>query len=159
MSAAISIYEAAEFLWREADLLDHRAYEDWLELWSPQGMYIVPTEYETDAFEDSLNYVFDDDQLRRQRVARLTSRYSISAASAARTVRTVSRFVAKGTSAGGLQLRAAQHLIEYRREITRTLAADLEVSLISDAGELKLARKVVRLINCDDALHGIGYLL
>jgi hypothetical protein len=41
----------------------------------------------------------------------------------------------------------------------RVLAADVDYRLVREEGEVKLDRKVVRLVNCDDFLHGLGYLL
>ena len=34
--------DVTRFLWAEADLLDARAYDDWLELWTEDGLYILP---------------------------------------------------------------------------------------------------------------------
>jgi hypothetical protein len=61
--------------------------------------------------------------------------------------------------AGAIELRAAMVLVEYKYERTRVLAADVDYRLVREEGEIKLDRKVVRLVNCDDFLHGIGYLL
>jgi hypothetical protein len=65
------------------------------------------------------------------------------------------------TDEGGdsLTLRAAMVLVEYKYERTRVLAADVTYRLVRKGGEIKLDRKIVRLANCDDFLHGIGYLL
>ena len=81
----------------------------------------------------------------------------MSAAPPARTVRTVSRFVPTEVE-GGLVVRAAQHIVEYKYERTRTLAADVTFHLVQVEGAIRLREKVVKLINSDDALHGIGYL-
>jgi 3-phenylpropionate/cinnamic acid dioxygenase small subunit len=74
-------------------------------------------------------------------------------------VRTVSRFVVTDEAADMIELRAAMVLVEYKYERTRVLAADLTCRLVREEGAIRLARKIVRLANCDDALHGIGYLL
>lgn len=83
----------------------------------------------------------------------------MSAAPSARTVRTISRFVPISTRADVIELRCAQHLVEYKYERTRILAADVTYRLKRREGGLALDEKVVRLINSDDALFGIGYLL
>ena len=106
-----------------------------------------------------LNYAYDDADMRRMRVARLKSRFSMSALTAARTVRTVSRFIVTGSGPDGMTLRAAQHLVEYRRDATRTVAADVDYRLRREDGKLRIARKVVKLVNSEDAVSGIGYLL
>jgi hypothetical protein len=64
-----------------------------------------------------------------------------------------------GEDESHIELRAAMVLVEYKYERTRVLAADVTYRLIRDEAAIKLDRKIVRLANCDDFLHGIGYLL
>jgi 3-phenylpropionate/cinnamic acid dioxygenase small subunit len=124
------------------------------------GRYTIPVEHDADDFENQLNVAHDDAQMRKARVKRLLSGFSMSAAPPARTVRTVSRFVVTGEDESHIELRAAMVLVEYKYERTRVLAADVTYRLLREGdGGIKLNRKVVRLANCDDALHGIGYLL
>ena len=155
----ISLQTASEFLWAEADILDRRAYDDWLNLWANDGLYIVPIERDVEDYADVLNYAYDDAKMRDMRVRRLKSSFSMSALTASNTVRTVSRFVVISQSDQEIQLRAAQHLADYRRDNLRMLAADLDVTLRQTDDGIKIVRKVVTLVNCEDAINGIGYLL
>lgn len=154
----IALDEAAAFVWLEADLLDAHDYKPWLALWSAGGRYIVPIDREATDHAAVLNVAYDDGAMREARVKRLRSGFSMSSAPPARTVRTVSRFRPLDDEPGALALRAAMHLVEYKYARTRVLAADVEYRLVREEGALKLDRKVVWLINSDDALHGIGYL-
>jgi 3-phenylpropionate/cinnamic acid dioxygenase small subunit len=156
---AITLEEATRFLWAEADMLDRHDYKPWLALWTANGRYTIPTEWDAQDFDNALNVVHDDATMRDLRVKRLVSGFAMSSAPSARTVRTVSRFVVTGEAEGAITLRAAMMLAEYKYERTRILAADVDYHLLRENGAIKLDRKVVRLINCDDALHGIGYLL
>lgn len=155
----IDLQEAAEFIWLEADLLDSHDYKPWLALWSESGRYVVPIDRDATDYAARLNIVYDDGELREARVKRLRSGFSMSAAPPARTVRTVSRFRRIEATDAGLTLQAAQHIVEYKFDRTRLLAADVTYRLIRSEGGLKLDLKVIRLINSDDAQHGIGYLL
>lgn len=155
----ITLDEATRFIWAEADLLDRLDYKPWLPLWTQDGRYTIPVEHDADDFENQLNVAHDDAAMREARVKRLLSGFSMSAAPPARTVRTVSRFVVTGEQADAIELRAAMVLVEYKYERTRVLAADVTYRLVREDGVIKLDRKVVRLANCDDFLHGIGYLL
>jgi sortase (surface protein transpeptidase) len=74
-------------------------------------------------------------------------------------VRNVSRFVPVAFDEGAMTLRAAQILVEYKYERVRTLAADVVYRIVASPEGVKLDRKVVTLVNCDDYQHGIGYLL
>ena len=158
-TAAPTMEEAIAFIWAEADMLDRLDYKKWLGLWTEEGRYIIPTERGVDDYDDRLNIVNDDSEMRGARVKRLLSGFSISSAPPARTVRTVSRFVPLADGGGGLTLRAAQILAEYKYERMRILAADIVYHIIRVEDGLKIDRKVVTLVNCDDFQHGIGYLL
>ncbi len=151
--------EAIAFIWAEADLLDRLDYKKWLPLWTEGGRYIIPTERDAKDFDDCLNILNDDAEMRAARVKRLLSGFSMSSAPPARTVRTVSRFVPLATEDGAIVIRAAQILAEYKYERMRVLAADVEYRIVRQADGLKMDRKVVTLVNCDDFQHGIGYLL
>jgi 3-phenylpropionate/cinnamic acid dioxygenase small subunit len=153
----ITLDDAIQFIWREADMLDRHDYKPWLQLWTAGGRYIIPVDRTTEDYESVLNVAYDDAEMRDARVKRLNSGFSSSAAPPARTIRTISRFVVLDDE-NGLTLRAAQQIAEYKYERTRLLAADVTYRLVREGVDLKLDRKVVQLINSDDALHGIGYL-
>lgn len=159
MSTVLTLENAVNLIWREADMLDRRDYDAWLDLWHDDGLYIVPIDQSADDYADVLNYAYDDAEMRRKRVVRLKSAFSMSALTAAETVRTVSRFVTVEADSEAMTLRAAQQLVAYRRDQSRTIAANLDVKIVSTPGGLKLARKVVRLVNSEDAVSSMGYLL
>ena len=158
-TSAITLQEAAEFIWREAELLDRQDYQQWLSLWLDHGLYVIPIDRDDGDRAAQLNVVYDDADMRTARVKRLKSGFSISSASSARTVRTLSRFVLGELSGAGVEVRCAQHIAEYKFERTRILAGDATYRLVRCDGELKIERKEVLLINSDEALWGIGYLI
>lgn len=158
-AAAITLQEAAEFIWREGELLDRQDYADWLSLWLEEGIYVVPIDRDGGDRAGELNVLYDDAEMRKARVKRLKSGFSISSAPSARTVRTLSRFVMGECAGDAVEIRCAQHIVEYKFEQTRIAAADVTYRLVRRGGELKIDRKEVLLINSDDALWGIGYLL
>jgi 3-phenylpropionate/cinnamic acid dioxygenase small subunit len=158
-NSAVSLDEASELAFLEADLLDHAHYEEWLALWTPQSRYIVPIDPAATEFEDALNYAYDDHDMRRKRTERLISGQSISASPVARTVRLLSRFRILEADDACCQLRCAQLLTENRRGRTRMYAANLSYRIVRQAETLKIDQKVVRLINSTEALGGISYIL
>ncbi|HWU01468.1 MAG TPA: aromatic-ring-hydroxylating dioxygenase subunit beta [Novosphingobium sp.] len=159
LTRPVTLDEATRFIWAEADMLDRLDYKPWLALWTKAGTYTIPVEHDAGDYENQLNVLHDDAAMREMRVKRLVSGFSMSSAPPARTVRTVSRFVVTGQGEGTLALRAAMVLVEYKYERTRVLGADVDYHLAREGDELRLDRKIVRLLNCDDYLHGIGYLL
>lgn len=150
---------AIELIWREAHLLDRKQYHEWDRIWAPDGRYVIPIDPETEDFESSLNMVYDDDRMRRMRIERLTSGYSISVAAAARTVRTLSRFVVLHRDEDTVTLSSAQVLVGHRRERTFVLGADITHRIRLDGPEPLIQEKVIRLVNSEDAVNASGFLL
>jgi 3-phenylpropionate/cinnamic acid dioxygenase small subunit len=151
--------QAIEFIWREAELLDHKDYVQWAALWSESGRYIVPIDPHTDDFEAHLNYAYDDARMRDLRIERLTAGYSPSAVDAAKTVRSVSRFRLVEAAGEVVEVNCAQLLYAYKRGVHTPFVADLNYRIRLSAGAATLERKVVRLINSTDSLSALGFLL
>ncbi|MDW6064431.1 MULTISPECIES: aromatic-ring-hydroxylating dioxygenase subunit beta [Streptomyces] len=150
---------AVSLIWREAHLLDARAYQEWDRLWAEGGEYVVPIDRDATDFASRLNLVYDDDRMRRMRIERLTGGFSISAAAAARTVRSLSRFVVTGREEDAFEIRSAQILVGYKREETFVLAADVTHRIVFGEGGARIHRKVVRLVNSEDTVTASGFLL
>jgi len=154
-----SLSLASEFIWREAELLDRRRYDEWSRMWSPTGTYVVPIDPDTTDFAATLNYAYDDARMRAMRIERLTSGNAVSAVDAARTVRTISRFTEVGTSDDVIEVNSAQVLVAFKRGIPTLFASDLTHRLRFTPEGIRLEQKVVRLINSADTLNALGFLL
>ena len=156
----ITLNEVVEFIWREADMLDRGAYEEWLGLWTQGGRYVVPIDPTTTDFDNTLSYVNDDCAMRSMRVRRLTGGQSVSASHAARTVRTVSRFVTLKADPEAYEVRCAQILIAHKRDKTEMLAADITYRLVPGGPHgLAIDQKIVALTNSANALNCYSFLL
>jgi 3-phenylpropionate/cinnamic acid dioxygenase small subunit len=155
------VSRAIELVWREADLLDRKDYVTWQELYADDGVYVIPIDRDAEEFDDVLNMVYDDRRMRRLRVNRMTEGYAIAAVDSAITVRTVSRFVTTEVSDSQVSLRAAQVLVAYKRGTHDLWAADVDytVRLGTAPAEDTIARKVIRLVNSEDAVPAAGFLL
>lgn len=157
--APITLAEAMQFIWLEADLLDARQHAEWLALWDPDGLYVIPIDPEAEDFEDRLNYACDDHVMRSARVQRLQGKHSMSVNAAARTARTVSSFRLLESSEDRLVLRCAQHLSECRAGRERLYAASVTFELRRVQGAIRLRRKIIRLTCSTEALAGLAYLM
>jgi len=140
-------------------MLDHAEYAPWLDLWTPDGLYIVPIDPATEDFANTLNYAHDDAGMRAMRVARLTGGQSVSTQPRARTVRNVSRLRILRDEAGVVTLRGAQDLRDFRKDAFHQHTGDVTWELVRHGETWRIRRKVVRLINSADTLSTIGYLL
>ncbi|MFQ6591007.1 MULTISPECIES: aromatic-ring-hydroxylating dioxygenase subunit beta [Pseudomonas] len=153
------LQEVTAFIWQEGDMLDHGEYDGWLKMWTGQGTYIIPIDPKETDFENTLNYAYDDQHMRELRVRRLTGGESISTSPQPRTVRMQSRFRVLADDGVLVTVRCAQSIREFRKESLKFYSADLTYELIRSEGGFKIQRKVISLINSDDALAGIGYIL
>ena len=150
---------AIAFIWQEAEILDRKDYNAWGALWAEDGYYVVPIDPDTEDFASTLNYAYDDARMRQLRIERFNSGFSMSAADSAITVRTVSRFTHVGTEGNVIEVKAAQLLAAYKRGATTLFAGNVTYRVrMTDAGPT-LLQKVVRLVNSQDALNALGFLL
>lgn len=155
-----SLSEAVAFVWYEAELLDRGEYKNWLALWTPSSRYVVPVDSAVTDFESSLNYAYDDADLRLKRVERIVGGHAVSATPVAKTLRSLSRFRIMSDEDDILTLRCVQELVEFRRDVERRHAAELEFTLVRQSDRsFAIERKVVRLLKAGNILTGITYIL
>lgn len=153
------VIRAVGLAWHEADLLDRKQYEAWKGLYAEDGVYVIPLDPETEDFDHTLNMVYDDARMRDMRVTRMTEGYAIAAVDAARTVRTVSRFIPVRVTDSEVTLRAAQVLVAYKRENHDLWASENTYTIrLSPIGD-EIVKKVIRLIDSEGPVPAAGFLL
>lgn len=154
------VLRAIQLVWKEAAVLDAKDYQAWEAMYTDDAYYVIPIDPDTDDYESSLNMVYDDKRMRRLRVERMLQGYSPSAVAAARTVRVVSRFTVESVEDDLVTLVSAQILNAFKRDRFSTIGAELthKVALGAD-GDDKIALKVARLIDSEDAVSASGFLL
>lgn len=155
------VLRAIELIWREAELLDAKDYPAWEAMYADDGRYVIPIDPDTDDFDASLNMVYDDARMRRLRVQRLMQGYSQSAVAAARTVRIVSRFTVQDVSDAAVTVRSAQIVNAFKRHAFLTIGAELthRIEFGDAAADDRIALKVIRMVDSEDAVSASGYLL
>ena len=159
MNTSPILNAAIQFINLEADLLDQGEFREWLALWHAEGMYIIPIDQQTTDFANVLSYAYDNHEMREKRVQRLYSGESISTTPRARTIRMSGRYRLLSASDEVVEVRCAQFLYEYRKGNEQHYAADVTWTLAPEGDSFRILQKVVRLINGDDYLHSIGYIL
>lgn len=153
------VVRAIELIWHEADLLDRKEYDRWQRLYADDAVYVVPIDADTEDFANTLNMVYDDAHMRQMRITRMTEGYAIAAVDAARTTRTVSRFVPLSVTDDEVTLRSAQVLVAYKRGTHDIWAGEVTHTIRLSATGDAIAAKVVRLLHSEDAVPAAGFLL
>jgi 3-phenylpropionate/cinnamic acid dioxygenase small subunit len=164
---ALSRAEAEDFLYREARLLDELQLDEWLGLFTRDGLYWIPID---DGKRDARNLsVIRDETLRREeRVHHILRTKFPSQSPRSRTVHLVSNVeVIPDAASGGVRLRSNQVIHEMRtgdyRQTglgeLRTLVATVEHVLRAEDSQLKIALKKIKLIDRDMPLGNLTFLI
>ncbi|MDB5819710.1 MAG: aromatic-ring-hydroxylating dioxygenase [Rhizobacter sp.] len=104
-----------QFVYLEARLLDERRFDEWLALWTADGMYWMPRKPEQASPYDHISLMWEDAMLREVRVKRLTNPNNWSQQPPTRSARLVGNVMIDGrTAAGELVVRAGFQLTEWR---------------------------------------------
>lgn len=157
IDARALLADVTEFIWAESAMLDAKEYDAWLDLWTEDGLYILPIGDGED-YKNQLNLCYDNAKMRRDRIGRFQRGFSISSAPPAETVRTVSRFRIDAAEGDVIKVSCAEHLIEDKFGRQRVWAGNAYYTLkVTDSG-FKLQQKVVRLLNSDGMLNSFSYL-
>ena len=155
---AQDVASVTAFLGMEADMLDHKEYDDWLTLWSETGLYIVPVDHTKNDYKNSLNIAYDDSGMRQMRTARLQSGEAVSTQIAGTTIRTLSRVRILDEEDNVLRVRCAYCLYENKKGGLRSYPADVQFKLRRDGETFKIEEKVVKLLGSNDYLATVSYL-
>ena len=160
--------QAAEaFLTMEAELLDERRLEEWLKLFTPDGLYWIPLD-DTLPAEHSVSIVRDDAMRREERVFHLLHTRFPAQSPSSRTLHMVANVrVIEGGDAGSVTLRSNQVVHEVRvgdyRQLglgeRHTIVAKVEHVLRLEAGEPRIALKKVLLLDRDIPQGNLTFLL
>ncbi|MEE3849712.1 aromatic-ring-hydroxylating dioxygenase subunit beta [Gordonia sp. LSe1-13] len=153
------VLRAIQLVWQEAAVLDAKDYRTWETMYTDEALYVIPIDPDTDDFESSLNMVYDDKRMRELRVQRMMQGYAPSAVAAARTVRIVSRFTVDEVSDTSVTIKSAQILNAFKRDKFSTIGAEMTHKVVLDDDGDKIALKVARLIDSEDAVSASGYLV
>ncbi|MNF31271.1 3-phenylpropionate dioxygenase subunit beta [compost metagenome] len=150
--------QVTEFIGYEADLLDHKGYQEWLSLWTEEGLYIVPADLKATDYLNTLNLALDDAEMRRMRVARLENGESVSALSVGDTVRMTSRVRILEAGDEVVIARCAMTLNELRHGKLVSYPANVEYILRRAGDGFRMEQKVVKLLHADGFLRTVSFI-
>jgi 3-phenylpropionate/cinnamic acid dioxygenase small subunit len=158
----VLLAEVSALLFHEAELLDDRRFDEWLELFTEDAVYWIPQSPDTDPRHD-VQLLLDDRRRMHERVLRLSSGFAYSQDPASRTVHLVGNVVVLSGpgDAGELVVSSVQTTTEVRRGRQMVYTARVRHTLVpdGDGGGRRIARKEVRLANGDLPLGNVTFLL
>lgn len=151
--------EIQEFLLHEAALLDARAFDAWLQLLTDDAIYWVPAEHGQTDPDRRISLFYDDRSIMNDRIWRLGHPKMFSQVPPAHQVRVISNFTTADAVAADAQRVVVYSkfiMFEHRLSEQRTFGGDYEHVLVRAGDDWRIARKTVRLVNCDAPLWNVG---
>ena len=148
--------EIQEFIAFEAQLLNERRFEEWLSLFTGDAIYWVPARHGQESGETEASLAYDDMRLLTARIERLRHPRVYSQIPPAEAVRLVSNIAVESAPFEAGMVHSSFIMLEHRLREQRVFGGAYEHELRRDAAGLKIAKKVVRLINCADPFGNLG---
>jgi benzoate/toluate 1,2-dioxygenase beta subunit len=151
--------EVVKLLLLEARLLDEKHYENWLALFSQELIYWVPMLFgrQDPKFETSI--YLDDRRRLGDRVAIILTGALHAQIPPSRTRRMLTNFEQRNLAQDRFHVRANLVIWEYRKGEIRSYPGTQEYEIVREAGELRIATKVVRLLNSDAPQGNYSFIL
>ena len=157
--------DAEAFLYKEAELLDELRLEEWLRLFTPDGLYWIPID-EGISTDQSASIVRDNTLRREERVFHLLNTRFPAQSPRSRTLHMISNVRIAETDSNFVKLHSNQTIHEVRAGdfrqvglgVVNTLVAKVEHVLEGQQGDLKIALKKILLINRDMPQGNLTFL-
>lgn len=113
-----------QFLFRQAEILDDKRWDDWLALFCEDGKYWMPADADQTVADGQPNIFYEDVFLIEMRIKRICHPYAHSQVPTQRSSRVVSNIIIESIDAdsGDIVVRSKFHLVEYRLDAQRYFA-------------------------------------
>jgi 3-phenylpropionate/cinnamic acid dioxygenase small subunit len=148
------------FLEREARYLDRLLLEQWLDLFTPECAYWVPSTPDGGDPRSEIAIMFDDRRRLEDRVFRLRTGYAWSQAPSSRTSRIVSNVeVFRSRRDDQRLVRSNFAISEFREGETRVLAGWAGHRFRRQESQWLISAKQVNLLNCDQSIRNPSIIL
>ena len=140
-----------QFLYRQADVLDERNWDEWLRLFSADGIYWMPVSRDQETGDGVPNIFYEDHFLMRIRVARVTHVRAHSQRPPNRTSHVVSNVVieSEDPDSGDVVARSKFHVCEYRNDELRHFAGQYRHQLTKTDDGYRIRQQRVDLVNAE----------
>lgn len=146
------------FLIHEARLLDERRFREWMNLFTDDGIYWVPSTPDQKSPLTQASLFYDDRQLMATRIERLEHPLIHVQTPPSQTVHLLSNVeVREANDAAGIYTIASNMIMsEFRLDQQRLFAARQTHQLRRDGDDFRIAHKRVDLVNCQGAFEAMA---
>jgi 3-phenylpropionate/cinnamic acid dioxygenase small subunit len=151
--------EAEDLLYREARLLDDLRHQEWLAMLDENATYWIPCNGEGTDPNREISLVFDDKHRLTDRIGRLQSGLAHAQNPPSKTKRLVSNVQIENATENTATILSGFILYELRRGKERVFAGRYEHRLHLVDGTWKIASKKVVLMNNDEVIDNLTFIV
>ena len=158
-------HRVEQLLFLEARLIDERRFAEWEALWADEGIYWVPANGEDTDPDTDVSLIYDNRSRMHNRVSRYLGGKAFSQQPPPRTVHLVGNVTiepAETAALGGdiaLVVRSTVQVAESRPGVRIDWVGRATHHLVERGGELRIALKKVVLVDNDQELTTLDFLL
>ena len=140
-----------QFLYRQAEILDDRLWDDWLKLFAVDGYYWMPASPEQTIGEGQTNIFYEDHYLMRIRIGRINHPSAWSQNPPNRTGHVISNVIVESEDreTGDLVARSKFHVVEYRNDEQRYFAGKYRHDLKHTQNGYQICLQRVDIVNVE----------
>jgi 3-phenylpropionate/cinnamic acid dioxygenase small subunit len=144
-------HEVEQFLYRQAELLDTKKWQDWIDLFAADGIYWMPPDASYKTWDGQPAIFAEDKNLMEVRMRRVLHPDAWSQRPLWETNHVVSNVVIEKSSAKGITARSRFHMMELRRDDVRHFAGSYRHELVKMKGGYKIKLQRVDMTNAQAA--------
>lgn len=139
--------EVEQFLYRQAELLDGRHWQAWIDLFTDDGMYWMPVSADQTDWLSWPSIFIEDKSLMSVRMGRVMHPNAWSQAPLWATNHLVSHVTVESADTEGLVVRSRFHMMELRRDTIRHFGGSYRHQLVRTPAGLRIRQQRVDLFN------------
>jgi benzoate/toluate 1,2-dioxygenase subunit beta len=144
-----TLREVEQFLYRQAELLDEKRWEDFIGLFAADGKYWMPAAPEQTTGEGVPSIFYEDRNLMTVRMKRVTHPHAWSQSPMWGTSHLVGNVAIESENprTGELTVRSRFHMMEFRRDVSRHFAGTYHHRLVRESGTYRIKLQRVDMVN------------
>lgn len=154
-----TLEDVTQFVYHEARLQDEHRYDDWESLWTDDGVYWVPANGDGGDPEKVMSIIYDNRSRIALRIRQFHTGKRFSQTPQSRLRRLISNI--EVLEDDGRELSVGSNVLIFENQTRGDVlwAARTEYRLRRMDGQLRMARKTVNLVNNQDALYSMAFLI
>lgn len=157
--AKLSRSDAEDILYAEARLLDERRHDEWLGMLTADATYWMPANGEGIDPNREIALVYDSFAKLRDRIGRLATGVAHAQSPPSKTRRLVSNVQVDAADEAAATVLSGFILYELRRGKERIFAGRCEYRMRCEDGRWKIASKKVVLVNNDEVIDNLTFIV